>query len=146
MPILNYTTSIKAEKSVMEIQKILSGSGAKQIGIDYDDDGDPVSVSFLISIDGTIVHYRLPSDWEGVQAALIADRVQTRYRSGEHALKVSWRIVKDWLEAQMAIIQSGQAKVQQVMLPYAVANDGRTLFEHFEDRPSRLLGSHTDTE
>ncbi len=31
---------------------------------------------------------------------------------------VAWRIVKDWLEAQLALLQSRQVKLEQVMLPY----------------------------
>lgn len=45
------------------------------------------------------------------------------------ALRVGWRIVKDWVQAQMAIVESELAKMVQVFLPYAVTKQGNTLYE-----------------
>lgn len=36
MPILNYTTSIAAHRSVAEVQKLLALKGARSISIEYD--------------------------------------------------------------------------------------------------------------
>jgi len=144
MPIKNYTTTIDASKTIVEIQKILSGHGANRIGVDYEA-GEPSSVYFEISISGDPVSYRLPCDWRGVLAVLDADGVQPRYLTEEHARRVSWRIVKDWIDAQLALIESGQARLAQVMLPYAVSPDGRTLYELVEDYgATRLLAAATE--
>lgn len=52
----------------------------------------------------------------------------------------SVRIVKDWVRAQLALIESGQATLPQLFLPHAVRADGRTLFEVVAAEPQLLLG------
>ena len=42
----------------------------------------------------------------------------------QQAQKVAWRIIKDWVEAQMAIVEAQMADVAEVFLPYAVTNTG----------------------
>jgi len=138
MPILNYTTTIKSEKTVGEIQAILSKHGASSISVDYTD-GQPSAVTFLVEIRGRYINFRLPSNADGVLKALSRQRVQARYKTSEHAQRVAWRIVKDWVAAQMAIVEANVAHMKQVFLPYAVAPDGRTLFDHFTENPTKLL-------
>jgi hypothetical protein len=50
-------------------------------------------------------------------------------------------VVKDWVEAQVALIQSGQATLAQLFLPHAVRPDGRTLFETVAAEPQFLLSA-----
>lgn len=45
---------------------------------------------------------------------------------------VAWRIVKDWVEAQMAILESEQVQMDEVFLPYMVNNRGQTIFEVYQ--------------
>jgi hypothetical protein len=46
---------------------------------------------------------------------------------------VSWCIVKDWVEAQMAIVDTNMVQLEQVFLPYVIAPDGRTLYERIRN-------------
>ena len=57
--------------------------------------------------------------------------------------RVAWRIVHDWLRVQVALAQIGLVTMEQVMLPYAVTGDGRTLFEVVQERGGvrKLLGA-----
>lgn len=43
--------------------------------------------------------------------------------------KYGWRIIKDWLQAQLAIITIGMAKIEQVFLPYAQMKNGVTFYD-----------------
>lgn len=141
MAIKNYTTSIDVFKTVGEIQSSLAKSEASQIGVDYEG-GQPVSVSFMLSVKGTEMLFRLPSNHDGVLRSLksaTGRNVTAKHRTPEQAKRVAWRIVKDWLEAQLAIIEAEVAQAEQVFLPYAVAKDGRTLFQHFEASPRLML-------
>lgn len=142
MPILNYTTTIDPAKTVGEIVAMLVKAGATQVGIDYHDQ-EPVSVRFLLRAGEQQLLFRLPANSEGVLRALKRTKqkgVYSRHRTPEQARRVAWRIVKDWLEAQLAIIEAEVAAAEQVFLPYAVTPDGRTVFEHFKHDPTRLLG------
>lgn len=139
MPILNYTTSINADKTVGEIQKILARAGASDIAIKYAN-GNPVALAFSITVEGRAVAFRLPARWQGVLKRMDRDsKVARRLVTEDHALRVCWRILKDWLEAQLAIIDAEAASLAEVFLPYAVTKDGSTLFDAFVQNGMPLL-------
>lgn len=144
MPILNYTTDISTERTIAQISTMLAKAGAASIRIDYED-GEPTSLSFLLMLAGQPAPFRLPIHWQGVHRLLQNERpaahVGAKIRTEAHARRVAWRIVKDWVEAQLAFIQSGQASLPQLFLPHAVRADGRTLFEVVAADPRLLLGS-----
>lgn len=54
-------------------------------------------------------------------------------------MRVSWRIVKDWVEAQMAIVEAQLAEVGEVFLPYAVTKKGNTLYKELKQDGMKLL-------
>ena len=56
------------------------------------------------------------------------------------AVRTAWRIVKDWVEAQMALVETQMVTTRDVFLPYAVMRDGRTLSQHVQNDPGFLLG------
>jgi len=145
MPILNYTTQIKVEKTVGEIQGILAAAGAQSISVDYDQNGQPTALTFLIAVQGQLVNFRLPSRWRGVWASLRDDpTIPRRLRSEDQARRVAWRIVKTWTQAQVAIIEAGLAELAEVFLPYAVnPRTGQTLYQEFE--ASHLLSAGSDS-
>jgi hypothetical protein len=142
MPLLNYTTNIAPTKTVAEIQAILAKNGAKGILTEFDDEGFIEALSFKIIVNGQEIGFRLPTNWKPVYEVLKLDRKVPRSKATpEQALRVAWRITKDWIEAQMAMIETQMVTVQQVFLPYAVTNNGQTVYERFEDNASFLLGS-----
>jgi hypothetical protein len=134
MPLLNYTTKVAAEKTVGEIQKCLASHGATTILCEYGDKGHVVALSFKTRIGSQERAFRLPSDWRPVLKILEHNRMVPRgFRTQEQALRVSWRILKDWVEAQMAIIETKMVTLEQVFLPYVITPDGRTLYERVRD-------------
>jgi len=50
-------------------------------------------------------------------------------RRKEQAARVAWRVVKDWLEAQLAMIEAGMVDLEQVFLAYAQNPAGETIYE-----------------
>ena len=63
----------------------------------------------------------------------------------EQSERVAWRVIKDWLDAQLSLIYVGQAELEQVMLPYAT--DGKTtLYEKLKQKnyAGLLEGSITE--
>lgn len=149
MPLLNYTTKIDADKTAQEIAKILSSHGAKAVLTDYDD-GIVSAISFKISLNGNEINFRLPCDWKPVLAVLNTQlpELKSWHTGYEHKLserrlqsvRTAWRIVKDWTEAQMALVETQMVSTTQVFLPYAVGRDGKTLFEKVVENPQFLLG------
>lgn len=140
MPILNYTTQIKTQKTAGEIQGILAAKGAHSIAIDYEN-GEPIALTFRLKIGTQDIGFRLPCNWQGVYQVMKNDRkCPASFTKEDQARRVAWRIVKDWVQAQLAIIESGQAQVSEVFLPYAITRNGETLFQRMTEDPSRLLG------
>jgi hypothetical protein len=131
---LNYTTSISAEKTVSEIQAKLAKAGAFQVLHEYQrGTGDLVGLSFRITTQFGELSFELPARIEAVETILKRQRV--RVRAGrEQAVRVAWRILKDWIEAQLALIETGMVTIEQVFLPYAQNKNGETLYEVLRDQ------------
>ncbi len=146
MPILNYTTQVAAEKSISEITAILSRFGARTIVTDYDDNGNVSGIQFVILIDSLPLSIRLPCNVDGVEKSLCkAKGVPHRLMTRLQARRVAWRILKDWLEAQLALFQVGQAEIGQVLMPYAIADaEGRTVYEMFKESHQKQLNAAPD--
>lgn len=144
MPILNYTTTIAAAKTVGEVQQILAKGGADEVSIIYSD-GQPTGVSFALHTMVGTRTFRLPVNIDGVHMVLAKDKIQARYQTREHAARVAWRVTKDWIEAQVALIQAGMATLDQVMLPYLEMRPGHTLYAAFRDNERLAIGSGTTT-
>jgi lantibiotic modifying enzyme len=129
MPISNYTTKIHHSKTVGEIQDILTRHGAEKIMIE-NENRLPVAISFMYRLNNNEVGFRLPANYTGVLAAMTKDKSIPRNQcTKEQALRVSWRILRDWTEAQMAMVEAEQAELLQVFLPYAVLASGNTVYE-----------------
>lgn len=143
MPILNYTTSIDPHKTVAEIQKLLASKGARGILLEYNEHGDPSAVAFQIETKGQQLRYKLPCRaqkvWEVLDRQYRTGKIERRYTSMEHATRVGWRIIKDWIEAQLAIVEAGMVDMQEVFLPYQLVANDQTMYEVMQQR--LLIGS-----
>ena len=126
MPILNYTTKVPVNRTMAQIQDKLAKAGARGILCEYDTSGEPSQITFSIETPQGVVYFKLPANVQGVSKVL-SD--QNKYKDESHARRVAWRILKDWVEAQLAIIEAGMAELSQVFLPYAQTGTGETFYE-----------------
>jgi len=141
MPLLNYTTQIDAFKTISEIQKLLAKAGASAVMSEMDENGNIVALSFKIKLNERDIAFRLPTDWRPVLEVMKQDnRVPRGLKTQEQALRVAWRITKDWIEAQVAFIETMMVTTAQVFLPYAVTANGQTLYEYIGQNTPLLLG------
>ena len=142
MALLNYTTQIEATKTTGEIQGTLAAHGARSIKTDYTNDGQIEALSFLILTPQGEVAIRLPIDPSAVLKVLTEQsrlgKVPRRYITQAQATRVAWRIVKDWVAAQMAILETEMVKMEQIFLPYVLTKGGRTLYEVMVDQHFQL--------
>ena len=138
MGLLNYTTKVAVDRSVAEIMRTLTKHGARAIMVENDDTGTITALSFQVLVDDKPVRFKLPADWRPVLEIIKKDpRVPRGKKTEEHAKCVTWRILKDWIEAQVAILTTRMVQLDQVFLPYAVAPNGKTFYEHV--KASNLL-------
>ena len=148
--LLNYTTQTPTEQTISEIQKMLAGHNVTAFMTEYD--GPQVSsVSFKINIDDKPMGFKLPCNWRAVQEIFKQKNANRKRRNGRledridesdaQAQRTAWRIIKDWVEAQLALVEVNLVTVPQVFLPYAIMRDGRTLAEHVATDPKFLLSA-----
>lgn len=137
MPILNYTTKVDVYTTLGAIQGNLVKHGAKKIMQDYDDHGRISALSFQIVTPSGVRGIRLPANVGAVQAVLTRQKVKC---DREQAERVAWRIIKDWVEAQMAILESEMVQMDEIFLPYMVNNSGQTLFQEYRNNQRMLEG------
>lgn len=144
MALLNYTTTVAVEKTVGEIQATLHKHRCRGIQTRYSDDGEITGLAFTLKTEFGEKDYAMPVNVDGVMATLKAEKQAGRLEGlpwrviedpGElrrQSQRVAWRILKDWLEAQLAIVQSRSVTFEQVMLPYMLveSDEGmKTVFE-----------------
>lgn len=145
MPLLNYTTKVSADKTVAEVQKLLAKAGARAVLSEYDEHGNVSSVCFKMLVNGRKIGYRLPVEPDKVLDVLKSQRgVAPGYRNLDQARRIAWRIVKDWIEAQLAIIETHMVEPDQVFLPYAITPSGETLYGEVMSRGLLDAGGQND--
>lgn len=137
MAILNYSTTVEALKTAGEIEYILIKHGAKSILKDIAEDGSISSLSFKVNTQYGPMSIRLPVNTAPVLQVLAREKKNKSAikATKEQAERVAWRILKDWVEAQMALIEIDMVKMEQIFLPYAIIGDsGQTVYEKLESR------------
>lgn len=134
------TTRIAAERTVSEIQQLLSKYGAKAILMEYE--GCQVSaVSFQYVVEGQTLPFRLPCRWKNMESALRQGGKRPRYDDTYEtwARRVAWRQILRWTEAQLALVETSMVKIQEVFFPYMVVKGGSTIYEIQEQKNFGLL-------
>lgn len=129
MAIKNYTTTIDVYKSLGEIQGVLASHGARKIMVDYDSAGQPIGVAFGIETPDGPRGFLLPANVDGVRAVFSKQKVKA---SAGQAERTAWRNVRDWIMAQMAIIEAGQVEMAEVFFPYLTDRTGRTIYQLYK--------------
>lgn len=144
MTLKNYTTGISVEKTMMEIEKTLSQHGATHIFKQYDHNGNPRALAFMADVQGELIKFMLPMEEDKIQVifknAVSKGKMPRRYFNDiEQARRTGWRIIKDWVASQMALIEINVAKFEEIFLPYMYdEKTQQTLFQKFENRGFNL--------
>ncbi len=132
MPLKNYRSRLTTDPFAV-IQKTLAQHRAKQIIQEFGDDGRVHAISFSLEINGKLHAFRLPARVENVQRILYGDKDLTETQR-EQAYKTAWANIRDWITAQMALLDTGMVKPEEVFLPYMLVKNGITLFEDMQAR------------
>lgn len=142
MAILNYTTTVDAFKTVSEIEYILMKHGAKSIMKNYENES-VTGLSFLIDTGAQQIPVRLPAKVDACLAVLRKEKQENPRKqirdTKEQAERVAWRILKDWVEAQMALLDIEMVRFEEIFLPY-IEVQGQTVFEKLEEKQFLLKG------
>jgi hypothetical protein len=156
MALKNYSSRVEARVSLAEIQEMLVDAGAANISVQYDMNRRPIGVAFTIATPAGALDFALPVRVEAALTLLKQQGVarKARYLVDEQkrteeqrrvaienralAERVAWRIIRDWLDAQLALIQVGMASLHEIFFPYQLAEGQRTVFEVYQEHQAAL--------
>ena len=111
--------------------------GAKSIMKQFDD-GMITSLSFLINTGVNDIPIKLPIRVDDVLQVLIEQK-KMHPKAGikatkDQANRVAWRILKDWIEVQMALLDIGMVQFEEIFLSYIETAGGKTIYEKLEEK------------
>lgn len=116
------------------IQKTLASHKARQIVFDYGDDGRITAIAFSIEINSNLCPFRLPARIENVERILYPGRRSLSVAQKDQAYRTAWANIRDWIAAQMAMVDTGMVRPEEVLLPYLINSEGQTFFEAMQER------------
>lgn len=128
MAIKNYTTTKHPIESIGEIQAALAKGGAKKVMIDYDESGEPIAIAFAIETPRGLAGFQLSANIDGVKAVFQKQKLKV---NEEQARKTAWRNIRDWVLAQMAFVEAGNASTEEAFMPYLTDAQGNTLYQAY---------------
>ena len=151
-------TRVMVGRSQESIRKLLIENGAT--GIAFVSQSDPLSEGFeaMIPLEGKTYRVRIAATVRKVENKSRARYYRGTYRSAKSDAQVQedemrrvWRVLYFHLKSVYEASNSGVMEFRELMLPYMVVKDGRTIAQHIipkldqaiESRPERLLSSGT---
>jgi hypothetical protein len=150
--IKNYTSTVDVERTIARIEQLLAKAGAVGIQKEYAS-GKPVAMIFTVKApDGDgVFDVRVPVSVEPVYKSINASRKRNAWTEAaqkadrQQAERTAWKLIQDWIEVQLSLIQLRQAELLQVFMPYLY--DGkRTMFEAMKERGFKALPAPGQTE
>ena len=141
--IKNYTSGVPVDRTLTKIEAALVKGGASNIMKMYEGGVlDAVSFSVVQPGTGQPITIRLPANVEAVYQTLHAGikrpRKGTMDKLKDQASRTAWKLMQDWIEVQMSLIQMQQAEFLQVFLPY-VWNGKHTFYSVLKETGFKML-------
>lgn len=142
MPIMNYTTKVPADRTVAEISQLLVKKGATEIMTSFDDDAKPVALRWRTKSKHGPLSFSMPVRVDAVYEVMTRQRVMATNAAvrREQAYRTAWRIIKDWVEAQMALLETEMVDFEEVFMPY-ILSGRETLYQALSEGRVKALSA-----
>jgi hypothetical protein len=140
----NYTSTVPVSRSVNHIEDRLVRFGAKSIMKEYDARKALEAVFFIIVDHGREIPIKLPARVSNVELVLKGEvrkpKAGTYERIREQAERTAWKLVSDWVDIQLSLVELGQVELIEVLLPYVYdVGQKQTFFEKIKGNAFELL-------
>jgi len=163
----NYTSEVPVSQTIYRIEQVLIKCGVIGIGKEYTGtNGQVAAVTFSINDNGKCFNVRLPADVDRALDALWLDYVdgdklspdgkqlewsprkkKKRSDFAQQAERTAWKIIQDWVEVQMSMIQMRQAEPTEVFLPYIWDDYSKTtIYQRLKAGQSTALLSEKNSQ
>lgn len=142
----NYTSGVPVERTVSRIESVLIRAGASDIVKNYEG-GKLAGLIFSIFEPSTKkkITIKLPANTEAVRAifrqSIKRPRRGTLDKLEAQAERTAWKLIQDWVEVQISMIEMNQAELPQVFMPY-MWDGRRTLYLAAKESGFKLLERH----
>ena len=142
----NYTSTVPASRSVLHIEERLVLHGASNILKLYEDK-HLSGVAFLLEVNGKQIPFRLPARINNVekqlQAKIKRPRPGTVQHIREQAERTAWKLLADWVDIQLSLVELDQVQFLEVFLPFVYDHSKQqTFFEKLEQTGFKQLTFH----
>jgi hypothetical protein len=142
--IKNYTSTVPVFRSVQYIEDKLVKHGATDIMKTYNADKRLQGICFIMKTQGNPIPFRLPVRVNNVEKVLKETvkhpRSGTYTRIREQAERTAWKIISDWVDIQITLIELQQVDFMEVFLPYVYnPRDKMTFYEQIKGNGYKLL-------
>lgn len=143
----NYTSTVNAERSLMQIEKLLIDVGATNISKSINEQKEVDGIIFMISVNGKPALFKLRARVEEVFKALWKDvsprsihRKEVRDNKRDQAKRTAWKLLLDRVAMDVTDIKLGQMELLEVFLTraYDMEKD-QTFFEKIKATDFKLL-------
>ncbi len=130
MPIKNFYTDVPAHRTVSQIMDILVRHGASEIMTAYSGDRQTIGLQWRITTNSGPLTFNMPVRAEAVFQLLTREGLlkTNAVRRDAQAQRVAWRNVKDWVDAQMALLEAEQVRREEIFLPFMTLGS-QTVYE-----------------
>jgi hypothetical protein len=150
IPLKNYTSTVPASRSVLHIKEQLVKAGAVKMIEDYDRaTGSLTGLYFVLQLkDNRQVPFKIPAQVDAVRAHLTECEKQGRRRVSitaaerikAQAERTAWKILSDWIDIQLTLIELQQVDPLEVFLAYVYdQHKNQTFFEKLESNGFKEL-------
>lgn len=147
MNLKNYTSSVPVINSINRIEHRLAQAGATHIAKSYNGER-PIGMIFQIPVGNLPMTFKLPAKPEKVFEFMIKQRNRPPKGSALETLRMqaertAWKILSDWIDIQVSLIQVDQVEAVEVFLPYVYdGKNNQTLFEKMKENNFKQLMAH----
>lgn len=143
--IKNYTSTVPVARSIQHIEDRLVRHGAHSIMKTYDAKKRIEAFCFIVCVQGKDIPFKLPARVQNVEMVLkgqirrspTAAKLQS---ITDQAERTAWKLVSDWVDIQISLIELGQVDLIEVLLPY-IYNPAtkETFYEEIKGNGFKLL-------
>ncbi len=136
------TTKVASTASAASVTDMLVAAGSRQILTEYSGAGQAVGLRFRLDVNGIDVPFNLPVRSDAIFKLLNDRRKTTKLKRdfAEHdqqqAVRVAWRQILRWVEAQLALVDTGIVSAAEVFMPYVEVLPGVTMWQKAIDSGS----------
>lgn len=145
--IKNYTSKVPVNRTISQIETLLASIGAKRMVKDYEDK-KVVSLSFVYEINGTDLAFQLPAKTESVYHVLSKGKKLNntqRDKLQSQAERTAWRILLNWVEVQVAMIECDQLEFMQIFFTHLIdMGTGETFYQKLKSNNFKLIAPNHD--